>query len=248
MAPAGLVLDCDTFFGQYPGERVDWSLPRLRGLLQRHQVGGALTTSLKGVLYSDAEGNQETQEAAAAHTELLPAATLDLRRCADPAGEVERLSDQGFRALRLFPQFQGWSLDSLGLHRTIQALDASGMLLLITAGQPSQLLPALEGVSLPVIALDVHLYGAADAVLACRAYPNLFVSSKLLVGPDTVAFLCDELGSQRVIFGSGAPQLDPGPALSLVRTANIPESCRQEILGGNLQRILQQCGGAYAED
>ena len=71
-----LALDCNTFFGVRPEERTDHGAPTLVEQLAAHGVAGALTLSLRGVLYDHRLGNEETLRVCAAYPGLIPAATV----------------------------------------------------------------------------------------------------------------------------------------------------------------------------
>jgi uncharacterized protein len=71
-------------------------------------------------------------------------------------------------------------------------------------------------------------------------YPKVYAD---LAGGDPTAGLTEmavrELGAERVIYGSDAGGRSFASQLAKVYGANIPESARQLILAGNLQRLLR---------
>lgn len=73
-----------------------------------------------------------------------------------------------------------------------------------------------------------------------RPFPNVWAD---LSGSDPTAGLTEaavrELGAERVLYGSDAPGRSFASQLAKVLGADIPDSARELILGGNLKRLLR---------
>lgn len=80
---------------------------------------------------------------------------------------------------------------------------------------------------------------AAAGVPAIRACKNIYAD---LCGSDPCAGMTElavrELGADRVLYGSDAGGRSFASQLAKVYGADIPESAKQKILGGNLKRLL----------
>jgi predicted TIM-barrel fold metal-dependent hydrolase len=78
----------------------------------------------------------------------------------------------------------------------------------------------------------------AEAIAAARAHPALHIEMHRMDTPGGVKILCDEVGADRVLFGSEAPACAIQGPLNMVRQADLPQADQDRILGGNLARLL----------
>lgn len=234
------ILDLDTIAGFWPHRPADISLSRLLEMMDQHGVSRACIVSARGILYDDADGNTETLAWCRTQPRLIPVGTLDLRRFVGYRDEIRRLSAAGVRLWRLFPEYQGWTLDLATFRRVLSALDEAGAVLFIN-GQPSPVMRAAAGVSIPVI-LGLHFYHLADllAALEEKSGPDLYVCTRLMHGPGALENLVQVMGHERLLFGSGAPLSAMGSALRRISTSALTPEQRAAILGRNLRRLLEE--------
>jgi len=68
--------------------------------------------------------------------------------------------------------------------------------------------------------------------------PNVYLTTRLLIGPGSLEIAVSHLGHERVLFGSNAPLAYMASALRVVQHANLSAEQQAAILGGNLQRLL----------
>lgn len=230
------IWDLDMLAGSWPVRPADISLRRLLETMARHGVARGCVASARGIFYDDLAGNRETLQWCAAEPRLVPVGTIDLRRFVGYREEIRRLTAEGVKLWRLFPEHQGWSFDHAPFRRVLAALEDAGALLFVY-GQPSAVAAATAGAHVPVI-LGTHFYQAADILALMEEGTHFYLSTRQLHGPGVLKMLVSELGPERLIFGSGAPLFAQGAALKLVTTAGLEPSARQAILGGNLRRLL----------
>lgn len=67
---------------------------------------------------------------------------------------------------------------------------------------------------------------------------NLYVDSSKFLPHNGIADFCKRFGSERMLFGSGMPQVSACGAVTLIRYADISEDEKQEIASQNLLRLL----------
>ena len=72
------------------------------------------------------------------------------------------------------------------------------------------------------------------ALLACDPGEITFTS----VTNGTIEWMVQQVGSERVIYGSDAPMRDPFPQFGWVAYADISEEDKRNILGRNMQKII----------
>jgi len=242
------LVDAYTVFGSNPGANVDWSLETLKADLDRYQVDNALTTSLRGVYYDFQEGNDETFEVCAEDRRLLPVATIDPRRYIDCIRDVKRCAERGFVAFRFFPVEQGWPYRYQPFIAILDAIAETGKPVIAPAdtnGKATELLQIVGERSLPVILSDVGYATLSEALHVMLANPSFHVETHMLDTPDGLDIVAREVGAERLIFGSAAPQRSFASAKGLVDTAEMSQELKDLVLGGNIRRLI---GGAADAD
>lgn len=230
------VVDCNTHFGVLPYKDTDVSLEKLISTMEAHGVRGAMSYSLKGVAYDFVVGNDETLDAP-----VLPVATVDPRRHIGVVEEIEKRRKQGFVALRVFPEQQGWRFGSVMMKPIIRELERLGMPLMVACGgngPVNDLLSMIEGCSFPVIVHSVGYGNLAEIVAALKENPNLYADTQINDTPDSLAVAVDAVGAERFVFGSGSPSTSMRCALNGVLEAEIADEQKAQIFSGNISRIL----------
>jgi predicted TIM-barrel fold metal-dependent hydrolase len=82
---------------------------------------------------------------------------------------------------------------------------------------------------------------AREHIELAQRFANCFLEITFTsVTSGVIEFMVRELGSKRVLYGSDAPMRDPAPQFGWVVYADISEAARRDILGRNMQRILQR--------
>jgi predicted TIM-barrel fold metal-dependent hydrolase len=77
------------------------------------------------------------------------------------------------------------------------------------------------------------------AILAAQDNPNLYLGTTIAAAePSFVAAAINEVGAERVIFGSNYPNVYPDLMVESLRRANFGAEAEALILGGNLARLL----------
>ncbi len=232
-----MIVDVDTIVGFWPARRCDISVERLQLLMQRHGVEQAWVCSARGLWYDDEEGNRETAEVAQRYANLVPVATLNPLKLTNAAAEIKRWMDGGGRIFRFFPEYQGWPLNSPSWHRILAMLDEARAVIVV-GGSVSPVLPEIRGLHTPVILAGAHVYQLADALALADEMPNVYLSTRLLLGPGSVEVAVSHLGAERLVFGSHAPVVYQESALRVVQAADLNAEQRQAILQGNAQRLI----------
>jgi hypothetical protein len=242
-APNQQVVDLHTLFGPLPARGGDAGITRLRALLARHGVSGAVTLSTRALYYDAAEGNQETRDACGTPGDggphLLPGAVWDPRV---PPSRMP--APGGGRLVCLFPATQDWPIDVAPLGAWLDQVSQSGAAPPLfwevsRPGDATQIARRLGAAyTAPVILAGVSGATLAEALAAAADKPSLCIATQGLRGVGEVAAAASALGAQRVVFSSGAPRESLGAALALVRHAGLPGEAQSLILGGNARRLL----------
>lgn len=235
------IWDANTHFGTLPFKDGDYSLETLLSLMARQGIVRAAAYSLKGVYYDFHEGNEETLAAAAAHPALIPVMTIDPRRHVGCLEEVSLRAEQGCHAFRFFPDLQGWPPDFLPIRPILELLNARGMTAIFPAvapGQATALHRALADLDLSVMLMDVSYATMAEAIALAQVRGSVFIETHRLVLPGGIDAMAQAVGYERLVFGSGAPEMYPASGLALVESSGLTAGQKQAVLRDNLQRAL----------
>jgi predicted TIM-barrel fold metal-dependent hydrolase len=79
----------------------------------------------------------------------------------------------------------------------------------------------------------------AQAIAAAQAHPNVYLETcSTFRTPGVIEQLVDEVGADRVLFGSDMPLMDPRAQLGKIITARISDEAKRQVLGENARRLL----------
>lgn len=236
------IIDANTVFGPWPIVRADMRVERLTEALANHDVSQALALSTVGALHNYNDGNAETLQACSAQQgKLIPVATVDPRGYFGAKGMAARLVEQGFKMFRFFPLLQEWSLDHAAFVDLLDEIESVGVPVMVQAresGCPSALARVLPGRTTTFILEGVSFENMAEAVSVMRKFPNVVCDTRELRVPGALRFLVDQVGADRVVFGSGCLRSSLAAALGYVMDAEIPDDAKAAVLAGNIKRLL----------
>jgi len=87
--------------------------------------------------------------------------------------------------------------------------------------------------------INISGLGQRDAWLALNACPNLYMQTSGVYREDFIEEVIEQIGGERVIFGSSSPILDTRLELLRVRKAHIPEDMKKKVAGDNISALLK---------
>lgn len=236
------IIDVNTVFGPWPIVRADMHVERLVTALKNHGVSKSLALSTVGVLHSHFDGNAETIRVCSEQSEtLIPVATIDPRGYFGSAGLVAKLVEQGCKMFRFFPLLQEWSLDHAAFCDVLDEIEGANVPVMVQArdtGCPSALLRILPGRNTTFILEGISFENMAEAVSVMRKYPNVMCETREMRVPGALRFLLDQVGSERVMFGSGCLRSSLASALGYVMDADISDDAKAAVFSGNAKRLL----------
>lgn len=161
---------------------------------------------------------------------------------------VDALSHDWWRGLVLRPD-EGGSLSENWLFETLARPATSHLPIVVACGldgfsRPEHLAAFLERLpSRPVVLTHggqlnvsgLHLE-AAEALF--KGYSHTFLETSGIYRQDFLERMVDELGYERVLYGSGHPLMHETLEAERVRTLPVDEGKRAAILGGNAVRLF----------
>ena len=241
--PELAIRDVNTVFGFWASRAVDISLETLSQILNKHSVARAATLSTIGIFVDSRQGNDATWQAAQADPRLLPVGTVDPRggvRCVE---ELAERAEQGFKLFAMFPETQRWSLDHACFAEALRLAGQAGALVMVEAARPGTATiigRTAEQCGVRVILSRVSYDNLGETLMAMKSNPNVFIETHMLTSADGIEMIVDEFGSDRLLFGSGAPLQYFSSAYLRVRFADLTDSDRAAVLGGTFSGLLEQ--------
>ncbi len=235
------IVDINTLFGPLPVASADLSVDNLLELMERRRVGSAFTLSTLGMLLDPSVGNSATKAACSEHTQLIPVATLNPTLFLGDVLPIQRLKTDGFKLVRFFPTVQGWKIRYAPFHSLIQTLAPANLPIMIDIkglGMITDLMAALKGFSAPVILAGVDSSVLAEIVTSLKTFPNWHIEISQLLAPGCVQAVIDAVGSERVLFGTGAPSQPIASVLYALQYAGLDDAARKNVLGANARRLI----------
>ena len=192
----------------------------------------------------------------AAGEEIIPFAAVH-PDTPEPEALLESLAEQGFKGVKLHPQYQGADIDDPRFVRIVRCAAKLSLPVIFHAGYDPGLpppwraapeaicrlldqvedLPGLKLIAAHLGSLD--MYDEVEEKLAGR---NLWFDTAMLHGrisPEQLRRVIDKHGWQRILMGSDCPWQSGADAVADVKALGLPPEQEQGILGGNAARLLE---------
>ncbi|MGQ9650518.1 MAG: amidohydrolase family protein [Phycisphaerae bacterium] len=244
-------VDINACFGHWPY----WDLPHktaedLVRLMDGNGIEKAAVLSLRGVLVDWRAGNDETLAAAGRHAgRLIPVATLSPFMDGD-GDEVQRLADAGMRGVRLYPLFHSYPLDSEFTNDVCRAAAGRRIPVMIptrpimnwrfktVAIESIGALATRHPSTTFIISGPNYLIEYRALVKVMKQCSNVHYEISCLQGFNSVANLVEQVGVDRVLFGTGAALNYPACNVAKLDHAELSPQQRETIAARNALRIL----------
>jgi len=256
-----MIVDCNAFLGNWAFRRLRHNdVSGLLAMMDRFHIDRACVASADAVLYRDAHaGNEKLREETAdfldrfwCYATLNPAYAgweRDLAACVA----------WGFKALRLCPCYHDYALDGPEAARIIDAAAEAGL--------PISLPVRIEDIRQRHW-MDVEQNLQLEEVLkVAEAHPraNFLITEGVISAPhgddlwkrlrdlpiyveisrmtsvmeNSIGALVSELGSGRVLFGTGFPLKTPSPAFLKMDLLDVDPTSKQRIFSDNALYLFQ---------
>lgn len=241
--------DCNCQIGR-PGVPVEGAPTTGSEIMDRLQPMGinrALVYSAISKEHHPCEGNPQTLKEIegfpfVACWVALPTATGEI---GDPQQFVCDMRANGVGAVRLFPNLHSYCLQPWCIGSLFEVLEANRVPVLVEAVQTTydHIAAALaEFRQLRLIVLRPSYRSDRILYPLMERYEHLCIETSNYVPSGGIEAICSRFGSRRLIFGTDLPNFEPGAAVSSITYADISDSDKQAIAGGNLQRLVAWSG------
>ena len=235
------IIDSNTVFGPWPAARAEMPVERLVKALDSNEVAKAFAISTIGILHNHGDGNAETIKQCEGKSKLLLTATIDPRGYFGNSALLGRLKEQGFKMVRFFPEIQEWDLDNIVFGDILDENESVGLPFMVQAGgtgTPTRLARTLLNKSTKILLEGVSFEDMAESISILRKYDNLLIETSRMRVPGALRFLVDQIGADRVVFGSYCLRNSQGASLSYITDSELSDENKAKILGINIKRLL----------
>ena len=256
-----MIIDMNAYLGHWPFRQLRYNTTAaLLELMDAKGIDQAIVSSASAILYKNSQaGNEQLAEDIHQHRDrLIPFAVInptyadweyDLQIC------VEEL---GVKGLRLYPNYHNYTLSGIACRELVQAATERNLILSIpiraTDRRQRHWLVDIPDVLLQDVAQLVKAHPDAHFILLngigyvnsplgqqdSSLPPNYFIEISRLsaVLQSEIRQLLDNLGSDRVVFGTGIPFKYPDPALVKLEALEATENEQEAIRWRNAARLL----------
>ena len=236
------MIDANTLFGFWQKRRIDLSLEKLLEVMAGHKVEKFLSLSTTGIFYDYEEGNEETLRVSRDYSQIVPVATVDPRRYFGRGDLVKKLSAEGFKAVRLFPDLQSWPLDYepfLNIVREAEEVKLPLMISVAGLGGITEIAKITDGYKTSIILIGVNYNQFSEALAVAKNHKNIYLETSLFDTPDAHEIFIREIGAEKLVFGSHSPFHYFSSSFLPLKKAEIGEKEKHLVLEGNIERILK---------
>ncbi|MDD5598899.1 MAG: amidohydrolase family protein [Victivallaceae bacterium] len=253
------IFDINTAVGHWPFRKLELeSASKLRNALESHGISRAAAVNTNGIFYKNCHdanlelhswlrGDENFFTGIATINPVYAKWDKDLRE------SVERL---GFKGVRIVPQYHDYELASAPAAEIADlaaALDIPVFIpyRIIDIRQrhwlDTEKVNDFESVynfcirhpETPVIYTEAVV--SAESFNGKEKCSNLFIEISRMrsVYGQQISKLAAAIGTEQLLFGSGAPFKEISPALLKLRNADLPEAAQKQLAGENAVRILK---------
>lgn len=249
-------IDVHAYIGKWPYWPIPQSTPRdVVNTMDGAGVDCAVITSTRSLFVNWPDGNAEASRAEADQPGRFVAFA-----CVGPPELSHRLEanpfslrDQpGVRGVRLAPQFQTYHLlyepfvDELCEEAASLSVPVQLPLrVLMNWGMPMLDLGWMVTIverhpRTPWILTGLNYFHELRVGLALmRRFPSIHIETSCIQGFQAIAKVVQEMGSDRILLGTGLPLQNAAAGIQKIERARIGEADREAILAGNARRLLR---------
>lgn len=256
-----MLIDMNAYLGHWPFRRLRQNTaPELVALMEEKGVDLACVSSASAIFYKNSQaGNEELAEQIEPHRDrLIPFAVIN-PTYADWEHDLTVCAEQfGAKGLRLYPNYHNYRLGDTHCRALVTAATELGLILSMPIRQVDQRqrhwLIEIPDLDLNEIASLVEAHPQASfALLEGAGYTGsrlgkadgglpgnyvIEISRLSAVMAAELHVLMDNLGADRLVFGTGMPFKYPDPALVKLEVVDATEEDRDLIRSGNARRLL----------
>jgi len=235
------IIDVNTNFGFYRFKKLDTSVGKILSEMDKWKISRALAVSMRGTYYDYSDGNDETLKTCETEKRFIPVATIDVRKSPDFEKDLDSFVKRGFKAVRLYPEEQGWGVDQIAFRKLLNIVNDFRMPMIISA-PPGKLYDIAADTTVPIIFLSTHYYDLYEIIRVFEDRKNFYAEERLFTSNDAIELFVGRISPRRLVFGSNNPFEYIGSSVVRIESAEITEKEKELIYSGNVKEILNIAG------
>jgi predicted TIM-barrel fold metal-dependent hydrolase len=257
-----LIIDVNAYLGHFAFRQLRHNTAvKLLAVMDRARIDRAVVSSASSITYRNAQaGNEETAAEIKQHKDRLIGCAVLNPAYAGWRDDLKICHQQfGMRAVRLYPRWHNYGLTDPGCRELVEAATHLGMAISIPLRvedrrQGSWLLDVPD-VDQEEIARLIQAFPNARFILVngtgydrsslgrkdSRLPANYVIDIALLTAevPNETQRLMQNLGDDRVVFGTGVPFHYPGPVLAKMQILDADEKIKDKIRWSTAASLLR---------
>lgn len=216
--------------------------------MDRFGISKSCVSSTMALQYDFKAGNAELKHEVSKFSDrFIPFCVVHPRYWSEAVEEFEKcINEWRFSGLVLHPLEQGFPADCLSVKKLLDVAARLKVPVAIHSAEDDLAHPrriaALASAFPTVIIIMYHMgriFAWHDAIEFASVYQNIILDTTDVTHHDgLVEKAVREIGAERVVWGSNLPTSYPGPNLKRIQIARISEDDKKQILGKNIQRLL----------
>ncbi len=225
------------------GPRLSATGPELESACESYGIKTICASHIAALLHDPERGNREVIQAERTHPGRIIASVTF------PApwhpGALQMLEDYRRQGVRIFGEIKFDKLNEPAALALLRKATELGMIVLAHADAEDVVAVARQIPAMRILIAHVNTgvsvspYAWRAGIELARRQPNIyFETSTSVIERGMIEETVRTLGAERVIFGSDFPLLDIPVMLAKIEDADIGETDRKLILGGNMARLL----------
>ena len=222
-------------------------------LMREEGVDYAVILAEYAPLTTGVASHEQVREFCAGYEELIAFCTINPYDNPDPARNLRRLHDEGFRGVKLYPTYNHFYVNEARLYPMYAVAQELGMPILIHTGTSIFKNARLKygnpifvddvAVDFPCLTLIMAHGGRGawhdEAMTLARLHANVYIDLTGLPVRKLPAYFPEmERFCRKFLFGTDWPQISPKKSLAAFLEIGLSEQALDAILGGNALRIL----------
>jgi len=239
-----VIFDVHAHYGQWLSSSAGDTPEKFSGLLDSFKIDRVIVSSARAIMYDLSSGNAEVADLAGRDKRIKGAVVINPNHLDESLDNLEQyLGDGRFIAVKHHADYSGVPVDSPLMEPIIEyAIEMRAPLLVHTWGQAQ--INATCAVAARYADLKVfmfHMGGDAWRLGIERAaeHPNIyleFISS--IPEPERIRMAVEEVGPERVFFGTDMTLISPAVAFGLMKGARLGEEDAEKVFGLNAQLLF----------
>ncbi|MCE5228177.1 amidohydrolase family protein [bacterium] len=242
-----MIFDAHVHIGRNMMFHIDIDADQLVAVADRAGIDKMMVTEFSALMYDSFLGNEIMRKFHRQHPDrIFPYFTVSTPRVGKRIiDEFERyVNDYGFVGLKIYSTPPTHLMIDSYMYPLIEK--AAEFRVPILAHSNSDECEIVSKRIPEAMLINAHMNGSPQghgdwqrAIAAAKACPNIILDTTTSSFDNAmIETAVEELGPERIVYGSDCPLLDPVLQIAKVRGAEISDEAKALILGGNMERLL----------